>query len=159
MKVTSVVTAQTMSEESVICTAVKEDGHQKIMSSVVLKKSVEEPWTIERQCRDSWTCFGYREITLKSDTEHAIIAFRNRVAEMCKAEVAPEDAVKGDTESNELTKNTVILIRGTIRTNRCHTGSSTRSTQCRITNSAVVDGTCGLYPVQMSKKLWREDAI
>ena len=31
-----------------------------------------------------------------SDTEPAIIAFRNRVAEMCKAEVAPEDAVKGD---------------------------------------------------------------
>ena len=96
------------------------------MSSVVLKKSVEEPWTIEKQCRNSWTCFGYREITLKSDTEHAIIVFRNRAAEMCKAEVATEDAVKGDKESNGLTKNTVILIRGTIRTNRCHTGSSTQ---------------------------------
>ena len=30
---------------------------------------------------------GYREITLKSDTEPARIAFRNRAAEMCKAEV------------------------------------------------------------------------
>ena len=30
---------------------------------------------------------AYREITLKSDTEPAIIAFRNRVAEMCNAEV------------------------------------------------------------------------
>ena len=41
---------------------------------------------------------GYREITLKSDTEPAMIAFRNRVAEMCKAEVTTEDAVKGDKE-------------------------------------------------------------
>ena len=39
---------------------------------------------------------GYREITLKSDTEPAIVAFRNRVAAMCKAEVTTEDAVKGD---------------------------------------------------------------
>ena len=39
---------------------------------------------------------GYLEITLKSDTEPAIVAFRNRVAEMCKAEVTTEDAVKGD---------------------------------------------------------------
>ena len=39
---------------------------------------------------------GHREITLKSDTEPAIVAFRNRVAEMCKAEVTTEDAVKGD---------------------------------------------------------------
>ena len=28
---------------------------------------------------------GYREITLKSDKEAATVAFRNRVAEMCKA--------------------------------------------------------------------------
>ena len=39
---------------------------------------------------------GHREITLKSDTEPAIIAFRNPVAELCKAEVTTEDAVKGD---------------------------------------------------------------
>ena len=39
---------------------------------------------------------GYREITLKSDTEPAIIALRNRVAGMCKAEVATDDAVNGD---------------------------------------------------------------
>ena len=38
----------------------------------------------------------YREITLKSDTEPAIIAFRNRVAALCKAEVTTKDAVKGD---------------------------------------------------------------
>ena len=42
---------------------------------------------------------SYREITLKSDTQFAIIAFRNRVAEMCKAKVTTEDAVKGDKKS------------------------------------------------------------
>ena len=39
---------------------------------------------------------GYREISLKSDTEPAIIAFRNSLAAMCKAEVTTEDVVKGD---------------------------------------------------------------
>ena len=39
---------QAISEESITCIAVKEDRHQNIMSSVALKKGVEEPWTIER---------------------------------------------------------------------------------------------------------------
>ena len=47
---------------------------------------------------------GCREITLKSDTELAIVAFRNRVAAMCKAEVTTVDAVKGDKESNGLSR-------------------------------------------------------
>ena len=62
---------------------------------------------------------GYREITLKSDTELAIVAFRNRVAAMCKAEVTTEDAVKGDKESNGLIENAVMLLRGIIRTIKC----------------------------------------
>ena len=90
MKMKSVVVAQTMSEEAVVCTAMEEDRHQNIMSSVALKKGVEEPWTIQK------VALGYREITLKSDTEPAIIAFRNRVAEMCKAEVTTEDKLKID---------------------------------------------------------------
>ena len=93
MKMESAPNVQAISEESITCVAVKEDRHQNIMSSVALKKGVEEPWTIE------WVAkvidlLGYREITLKSDTELAIIAFRNRVAEACKAEVTTEDAVK-----------------------------------------------------------------
>ena len=59
---------------------------------------------------------GYREITLKSDTEPARIAIRNRVAAMRKAEVTTEDAVKGDKESNGLIENAVMLLRGIIRT-------------------------------------------
>ena len=48
MKVSSVVNAQTTSEESVTCSAVKEDKHQNIMSKVALNKGVEESWTNER---------------------------------------------------------------------------------------------------------------
>ena len=69
---------------------------------------------------------GYRENTLKSDTEPAIIAFRNRVAEACKAEVTTEDAVKGDKESHGLIENAVMLIRGIIRTIKCHIKSRTQ---------------------------------
>ena len=80
----SFVDAQTMSEESVTCIAVKEGRHQNIMSSVALKKGVEEPWTTDREAKIV-DVLGYREMTLQSDTELAIIAFRDRVAEMCKA--------------------------------------------------------------------------
>ena len=72
---------------------------------------MEEPWTIDRVAKII-DLLGYREITLKSDTELAIIACRNRVAEMCKAEVTTEDAVKGDTESDGLIENAVMLVRG-----------------------------------------------
>ena len=69
-----------ISEESITCIAVKEDTHHNIMSSVAWKKGVEEPWTIERVAKFiGW--LGYREITLKSDTERATIASRNRVPE------------------------------------------------------------------------------
>ena len=54
---------------------------------------------------------GYREITLKSDTELAIIAFRNRAAEMRSAEVTTEDAVNGHKESHGLIESAVMLIR------------------------------------------------
>ena len=109
---------QAISEESITCVAVKEDRHQNIMSSVALKKGVEEPWT-ERVVRFI-DRLDYREITLKSDTEPAMIAFRNCVAAICKAEVTTEDAVKGDKESNGLIENAVMQLRGIIRTVKCH---------------------------------------
>ena len=119
----TVTLAQTMSEESITCVAVK-DRHQNIMSSVALKKGVEEPWTIERVATFI-NLPGYREITLKSDTESAIIAFRNRVAALCKAEVNTENAVEGQKESIGLIENAVMPIRGNIRTIKCHIESST----------------------------------
>ena len=51
---------QAISEESITCIAVKEDRHQNIMSSVALKKGVEEPWTIERVV-NFIDLLGYRE--------------------------------------------------------------------------------------------------
>ena len=47
MEMRCVVNAQIVSEESVTCIAVNEDRHQNIMSSVALKRGVEEPWTTE----------------------------------------------------------------------------------------------------------------
>ena len=63
---------------------------------------------------------------MKSDTEPAIVAFRNRVAAMCKAEVTTEDAVNGDKESNGLIENAITLLRGIIRTVKCHIESRTQ---------------------------------
>ena len=51
-----------------------------------------------REWQDSSDSLGYKEITLKSDTEPAIIAFRNRVAENCKAEVTLEDETNLQTD-------------------------------------------------------------
>ena len=112
MRMESAPNVQTISEDSITCVAVKEDRHQNIMNSVALKKGVEEPWTIERVVRFI-DLLGYREITLKSDTEPAIVASRNRVAALCKAEVATQE-------------NAVILLRGIIRTIKCHIESRTQ---------------------------------
>ena len=64
-----------MSKESVICFAVEEDRHQNIMSSVALKKGIEESWTVESVAKFI-DLLAYREITLKSDTEPAFTASR-----------------------------------------------------------------------------------
>ena len=121
----STASSQTIPEETVTCISVKEDRHQNIMSSVVLKKGIEEPWASERVARFT-NSSGYKEITLKSDAEQAIIAFRNRVAENCKAEVTFEDAVTGDKPSNGLVEKAVMLLRGVIRPIKCHVESCTQ---------------------------------
>ena len=113
MRMESSPSVQEISQESITCIAVKEDKYQNNMSGVALRKGVEEPWTVERVAKFI-DLLGYREITLKSDTEPAIIAFRNRVAEACRAEVTTQDAVKGDKESNGLIENAIMLIRGII---------------------------------------------
>ena len=60
---------------------------------------------------------------MKSDTELAIVAFRNRVAAMCKAEGTTEDAVKGDKESNGLIENVESFEQL-----KCHIESRTQET-------------------------------
>ena len=101
MNMNSVVNAESIPEGSVTCIVANADRHRNIMSSVALKKGVGEPWTVDRMV-SFIDLFGYRESTMRSDTEPAIIAFRNRVAKMCKAAVRTEDAVKGDKSSNGL---------------------------------------------------------
>ena len=129
MRMQPAVNSRTISKEAITCISVKEDRHQNIMSSVALKKGIEEPWTSERVA-NFIHLVGCREITLKSDPQPAIIAFRNRVADMCKAELAPEDAVMGDKESNGLIENEVMQIRGIIRTIECtHREQHARATQ------------------------------
>ena len=46
MKMESTPSAHSIPEESITCVAVKEDRHQNIMSSVALKRGVEEPWAV-----------------------------------------------------------------------------------------------------------------
>ena len=48
MRMESSPSVQTILGEPITCIAVKEDKCQNIMSSVALKKGVEEPWTVER---------------------------------------------------------------------------------------------------------------
>ena len=67
------VNSRTISEEAITCIAVIEGRRQNIMSSVALKKGIEEPWTSERVAKFI-DLLGYRETALKSDTEPAIIA-------------------------------------------------------------------------------------
>ena len=110
---------------SVTCVAVKEDRHQNIVSSVVLKKGIEEPWASERVARFIIS-LGYKEITLESDTERAIIAFRNRVGGNCNAEVTLEDPVKGASLQTGFVKNAVMLLRGVLRTIKCPVESCTQ---------------------------------
>ena len=57
---------------------------------------------------------GYKEITLRSDTERETIAFRNRVAENCNAEVTLEDAVKGDKTFKRIGRERCDVVA------RCH---------------------------------------
>ena len=146
MKLKSVVNAQTMLEESATCIAVKKDrpAHHE---QCYVDQRIAEPWTIERGAQFI-DLLGYPEITPKSDMGPAIIAFRSRVADMCKAEITTEDAVKRDTESNGLVENTVMPIQNH---QMSHWKLHTRTTQWRITHSAEVGGTCGMHLVQMSK--------
>ena len=99
--------------------------HQNVVSSVVLKNGIEEPWASGGVARFI-NSLGYKETTLKSDTESAILGSRNRVAENCNAEVTLEDAVKGDNPSTRLVETAVMLLRGVTRTVKFHVESCTQ---------------------------------
>ena len=102
---------------------------------------------------------GYKEITLKSDTEPAIIAFRNRVAENCNAEVALEDAAKGDKPSNGFVETVVMLSRCRQNHQVPRAELHTRRTPRRLSDLAVVGGTRRKHFVQVPEGSRRSDAI
>ena len=70
-----------------LCIAVTVDRHQNIMSSVALKRGVEEPWTIER--------LSTRLVIARSRSR----ATRSQRSLHSEVEVATGDAVKGDKPS------------------------------------------------------------
>ena len=47
----SVAKSETTPDESVTCIAVKEERHQNIICSVILKKRIDEPWASGRVAR------------------------------------------------------------------------------------------------------------
>ena len=126
LKPNSIANFQTIPDESVTGVAVKEDRHRNIKSSVVFEEGNRRTFGQVREWQGSSTRWVYTESTLKSDTKPATIAFRNRVAKNCKAEVALLDAVKEDKLSNGLVENAVMLMRGVIRTIKCHVESCTQ---------------------------------
>ena len=81
-----------------------------------------------------------------------MFAVRNCVADMCKAEVATEDAVKADEESILFIENAVMQICGIIRTIKCHIESSTQEPLSDESPFLLwLVEHARLHPVQMSK--------
>ena len=95
MRMESAPNVQAISEESTTCVAVKEDRHQNIMSSVALKKGVEEPLAIERVVRFI-DLLSYREITLRIDR-----ACNCRVQESCSCNVQSGSRHRGRNEGRQ----------------------------------------------------------
>ena len=158
-KPNSIASPQTIPDESVTCIAVKERQTPEHCEQRSSEEGIEEPWASEPVARFI-NSLGYKEITVKSDRNLAIIAFRSRLAEDCKAEVLTEDAVKRDEPSNGLVENAVMLLRGVIRTNQEPYGElHTRRTQGRLPDLAVVGGTCGEHFVQVPEGSRWSDAI
>ena len=121
LKPNSIANFQTIPDESVTGIAVKEDRRQNIMSSVVFEEGNRRTFGQVREWQGSSTRWVYTESTLKSDTKPATIAVRNRAAE-----VTLKDAVKEDKLSNGMVENAVLLLRGVIRTIKCHVESCTQ---------------------------------
>ena len=72
--------------------------------------------------------------------------FRSRVAEMCKAEVTTEDAVKGDKA---------------VEAHREHSDATARNhwNKRRLASLAMVGGTCRQNTIQVSERSRRENTI
>ena len=104
-------------EDKATMIAVKEEKHGCVHASIVPGKGDQVEWVsshVARFCNK----LGFKEITMKSDTEPAILALRDSVSRKCNAEVITEDTPVGDHQSNGGIENAVKNIRGMIRTVR-----------------------------------------
>ena len=81
------------------------------MTSVALKKGLEEPWTIESVAKFI-VLRGFREITLKSDTDLATIAFRTCVAGTIKCHI--------ETSTQEPLRDESPILPWLVDTHRMH---------------------------------------
>ena len=101
----------------------KDDKSGKGMATIVPVKGTAAEWVIIRAVKfiDQ---LGYNEITLKSDTEPAIVAVRNEIRSKCKAEANDEDAALGDHQSNGMIENFGKNVRAMVRTLRLHIETS-----------------------------------
>ena len=96
MKMESASSVQAISEESITCVTVKEDRHQNIMSSVALKKGVEEPWTTERVVKSidlAWLS--------RNHVEERHRACDNRVQKSCSCNVRSRSYHGGRSERRQ----------------------------------------------------------
>ena len=82
----------------------KDDKSGQGMATIVPVKGTAAEWVINRAVKFV-DRLGYKEITLKSDTEPAIIAVRNEIRSKCQADATDEDAALGDHQSNGLIEN------------------------------------------------------
>ena len=79
--------------------AVKESRYKNIMATIAQKKGASEPGVADRVAQFI-NALGYKEITLKSDGEPAIVALRSEIKQTCSAEVTTGDSVPGDKLTN-----------------------------------------------------------
>ena len=143
LKPNSEVNSHTIPEKSVTYIAV-EERHQNIMSSLVLKKGIEEPWASEGVAR-LINSLRYKEVTLKSGTE---------LEKLCTRELQRRGHVGGCSQRRQAFKR-----MGRKRCDvfaRCHQNHQVlcgelhiRSTPRRLPNLAVVGGTCREHFVQV----------
>ena len=82
----------------------KDDKSGQGMATIVPAKGTAAEWVITRAVKFV-DRLGYKEITLKSDTEPAIIAVRNDIRAKVKADSTEENAALGDHQSNGLIEN------------------------------------------------------
>jgi len=114
--------------------AMKDEKSATVFASVVPSKGVSEEWVAERAARFV-NKLGYKEVTLKSDTEPAMVALRGEIREKCQAEALEEDAGVGDHQSNGLIENAIRNIRGVIRTLKLSVESNIKE---KIADDSVV---------------------